>query len=179
MDSEDVQIGERLQALRGPVISQAGLAHAMKERGHDKWSQATVWAVESGKRPLRLTEAVSIADFLHVNVGDLVQQTEAGLAMNAIRDATTEVSKIADDIRAKTLDFEDARTSLRDLVSSLDVQSVRRWSDSEQARLRSLLTEAQVQLKWSTEQIVSVDSRDDMDDEWLYNPEEEPSGLDR
>lgn len=37
-------------------MSQQALADAMRELGH-KWSQATVWSVERGNRPLRLVEA--------------------------------------------------------------------------------------------------------------------------
>ena len=52
MSDTDARIGKRLQELRGEM-SQAALAAAMAERGH-KWSQATVWSVEQGKRPIRL-----------------------------------------------------------------------------------------------------------------------------
>lgn len=37
----------------------------MRERGH-RWSQATVWNVERGERPLRLSEANSLAEILEV-----------------------------------------------------------------------------------------------------------------
>lgn len=44
-------------------MSQQALADRMRERGW-KWSQATVWAVEKGERPLRLAEAMDLAQIL-------------------------------------------------------------------------------------------------------------------
>jgi hypothetical protein len=37
----------------------------MRERGW-KWSQATVWSVEKGERPLRLSEATDLAEVLGI-----------------------------------------------------------------------------------------------------------------
>ncbi|GAB4095607.1 hypothetical protein GCM10028787_10820 [Brachybacterium horti] len=74
MSDTDAQIGKRLQELRGDM-SQAALAAAMAERGH-KWSQATVWSVEQGRRPMRLTEAGDVADILEVRVADLLKQDD-------------------------------------------------------------------------------------------------------
>lgn len=64
MSITDEQIGKNLSRLRGEM-SQADLADKMRERGY-KWSQATVWAVEKGERPLRLTEAQDVANILNV-----------------------------------------------------------------------------------------------------------------
>lgn len=54
----DEQIGRNLVALRGD-LSQKELADRMRKRGF-KWSQATVWAIEKGERPLRLTESAAL-----------------------------------------------------------------------------------------------------------------------
>jgi transcriptional regulator with XRE-family HTH domain len=64
----DEQIGRNLSALRGDM-SQKDLADRMRRRGF-KWSQATVWAIEKGERPLRVTEAEAIGDVfdIHGNV---------------------------------------------------------------------------------------------------------------
>lgn len=43
------------------MLSQQDLANRMRDSGF-KWSQATVWNVENGDRPLRLTEAIEIAN---------------------------------------------------------------------------------------------------------------------
>lgn len=59
-------------------LSQAELAAAMKTQGFS-WSQATVWAIERGDRPLRLIEAVLLAQCLPVSLDRLVSgaDTEA------------------------------------------------------------------------------------------------------
>lgn len=62
----DRLIGENLVAMRGEM-SQKALADAMRDKGH-KWSQSTVWAVEKGDRPLKLTEAHDLEDLLGVAV---------------------------------------------------------------------------------------------------------------
>ncbi|MEW1708011.1 helix-turn-helix transcriptional regulator [Microbacterium sp. NPDC089190] len=60
----DEQIGRNLAAVRGEM-SQSDLAKRMRDRGF-KWSQATVWSVEKGERPLRLSESEAVAELLGV-----------------------------------------------------------------------------------------------------------------
>lgn len=62
----DAQIGENLVALRGRM-SQKDLAAAMKSLGW-RWSQATVWSIEKGERPLRFAEASDLAQVLGVGL---------------------------------------------------------------------------------------------------------------
>lgn len=66
MTTRDKQIGQNLAVLRGSV-TQKELAERMKSRGW-KWSQATVWTVETGERPLRLAEAQDIAEILDLGI---------------------------------------------------------------------------------------------------------------
>jgi hypothetical protein len=61
---QDKRIGQTVSILRGDRTQQA-VAVAMRERGW-KWSQATVWSVEKGDRPLRLAEADDLAGILGV-----------------------------------------------------------------------------------------------------------------
>lgn len=58
----DDQIGKNLSILRGDMTQQE-LGERMRDRGF-KWSQATVWDVERGKRPLRLTESLEVIAIL-------------------------------------------------------------------------------------------------------------------
>lgn len=68
----DVAIGKNLVILRGDM-SQADLANKMRtEKGHP-WSQATVWNIEKGDRPLRLSEAKDLSDLLGFNLSLLFQ----------------------------------------------------------------------------------------------------------
>jgi len=66
MSARDEEIGRAVVALRGDRSQQA-LANAMRERGW-KWSQATVWSIETGERPLRLAEAEDLASVLGLGV---------------------------------------------------------------------------------------------------------------
>lgn len=66
MSERDELIGKSVAKLRGE-LSQKEVADRMKGRGW-KWSQATVWSVEKGDRPLRLAEAHDLAAVLNVSV---------------------------------------------------------------------------------------------------------------
>jgi transcriptional regulator with XRE-family HTH domain len=51
-------------------ISQDGLAQQMADRGFG-FSQATIWKIESGQRPVKASELVALADALEVRAWDL------------------------------------------------------------------------------------------------------------
>ncbi|MEV4689448.1 helix-turn-helix domain-containing protein [Microbacterium sp. LWH3-1.2] len=76
----DEQIGTNLTRIRNGM-SQKDLAEAMRARGF-KWSQATVWSVEKGERPLRLTEAEGLGVVLRINP-DLLLATPQELDLHA------------------------------------------------------------------------------------------------
>jgi len=66
----DQEIGARLREAREAVgLSQKDLAKSM--RADARWSQATVWSIESGERPLRLSEARLVASILECDVAYL------------------------------------------------------------------------------------------------------------
>jgi hypothetical protein len=73
---QDRRIGEAVIALRAARTQQA-VADDMRERGW-KWSQATVWSVEKGERPLRLAEAGDLAEVLGADSASdlLLDETE-------------------------------------------------------------------------------------------------------
>lgn len=87
MTTRDDKIGANLARLRGNV-SQEGLAKAMRDRGY-RWSQATVWAIEKGERPLRLSEAEDATAIL----GKSVQDLTASEAIVALKYAASEVRR--------------------------------------------------------------------------------------
>lgn len=66
----DVAIGKAVEIARDPW-SQKELADQMRALGH-KWSQATVWSVEKGDRPLRLSEAMDLANLLRITLSQLL-----------------------------------------------------------------------------------------------------------
>lgn len=61
---QDELIGRNVALYRGDK-SQKAVADAMRARGW-KWSQATVWSIEKGERPLRLAEADDLGRILDV-----------------------------------------------------------------------------------------------------------------
>lgn len=70
MLESDIQIGQLIAELRGERTQQS-VAAAMRRLGW-KWSQATVWSVEKGDRPLKLREAAVLAAVLGTTVEILV-----------------------------------------------------------------------------------------------------------
>lgn len=79
----NLQIGMNLKRYRGEM-SQVALAEKMTEAGHS-WAQATVWSVEQGKRPLKLNEALTLAEILGVSLIDLAVSGDTAKAMSVIR----------------------------------------------------------------------------------------------
>jgi transcriptional regulator with XRE-family HTH domain len=71
--ADNEHIGAAVAALRGGR-SQASVAEDMRELGHEKWSQSTVWAVEKGTRPLRLSEANDLAGIFGCPLSDFLKQ---------------------------------------------------------------------------------------------------------
>ena len=90
--TDDAVIGKRVEQARGKT-SQTEVARQMKEMGH-KWSQATVWGVESGKRSLKLAEARDLATIFGCSVLDLVDDASSSDAYRWLR------GEIASAIRA-------------------------------------------------------------------------------
>jgi transcriptional regulator with XRE-family HTH domain len=72
MKTEDQRIGDSVARLRANRrMSQADLADRMRDHGF-RWSQATVWSVEKGDRPLRLTEGDALAFVLGLESVDML-----------------------------------------------------------------------------------------------------------
>jgi|GEM_PF-1577207 len=121
-DPRDVLAGENLAILRGDV-SQAALAERMRERGW-KWSQATVWAIEKGDRPLRLAEAVDVLDVLRAGVGGLeyklLRPSSTALLANYGRQASDAWHEI---VRA-VIAFREAQFQLMGIYSQVREEGV-------------------------------------------------------
>jgi transcriptional regulator with XRE-family HTH domain len=72
--TSDIQVGLNVAYIRTSFgISQKALSESMRKRGH-KWAQGTVSNVETGERPLRLTEAADLADALTVDIDALTKE---------------------------------------------------------------------------------------------------------
>ena len=113
MKTRDEEIGEVIRRARGGT-SQDALADAMKARGHDKWSQSTVWAIEKGNRPLRLTEAEDIAATLGLaSVVELLREPHVAKLIRALRANLDTIERLAHEIRALLRELHNAQSRLR------------------------------------------------------------------
>lgn len=121
MSDRDKQIGETLKTLRGET-SQEALADSMRERGW-KWSQATVWSVEKGERPLRLAEAEDLASVLGTHLSTLTGTPieaqiqgfmhHASAAYRGIADLTAEFLEVQMNLNYTVEQARDAGLQLR------------------------------------------------------------------
>jgi hypothetical protein len=109
-DERDIHIGKNLTSRRG-VRSQHALARAMRNRGW-KWSQATASAVENGERPLKLAEAIDLADELHVRLEDLIQEPEQAAATREVGYRARQVGFHATSAIKVLIEFERERRAL-------------------------------------------------------------------
>lgn len=111
MSTRDEQIGKNLARLRGDV-SQKDLAARMKQLGW-KWSQATVWTIETGERPLRLAEADDLANILEMNTWEFLR-TDADYHA---REYVQRSWRALEDLRAAQSEFEGSRRLLKSHVA--------------------------------------------------------------
>lgn len=111
----DRQLGQALADFRGDM-SQQQLADRMRQYGW-KWSQATVWAVEKGDRPLRLFEAKDVAAILGVQLGDLM---DSGDAADRLRKKLALVESQIDRIDPRLRDLRSTATGLRRRIRELE-----------------------------------------------------------
>lgn len=88
----DVRVGKNVMRHRAER-SQQELADAMRERGW-KWSQATVWSVERGTRPLRYLEAIDLAEILGTEA--LVFAADAPTLIERTHAASRQIAKARD-----------------------------------------------------------------------------------
>ncbi|CEG85766.1 helix-turn-helix transcriptional regulator [Propionibacterium freudenreichii] len=126
----DTLIGDRVNQLRGTKVSQQALADAMRERGF-KWNQATVWNVERGDRPLKLSEAEALAQMFHLRSIDELKPAAFREDYQKLLDATDRVGTA----------FEHARIALEELVRArqqLERTSIEA-SEEERSRLHDQL----------------------------------------
>lgn len=112
--------------LRGER-SQKGVADAMRERGW-KWSQATVWAIEKGERPLRLVEADDLATVLGVHLHNLLQVSDVAEVDSEVR---THVETVVREYEGAIHALTSLQWTKNYLVTALDEAArVPGWSPS-------------------------------------------------
>ncbi|MCA1007414.1 helix-turn-helix domain-containing protein [Rhodococcus hoagii] len=106
----DEEVGQRLADLRKRRgFRQEDFVRALKARGLD-WAQGTLSRTESGKRPLRFSEAVPIADALGVGPADL-WPGQGGLG-GSIRSAMLRLDEAEASLAGVTKARDDTRSGL-------------------------------------------------------------------
>ncbi len=133
-DDLNARVGENIRRLReARGFSQTELARYLGE----SYRQQTVLKVEKGTRPLKLAEAVKIAEVLAVEVKDLYRSDSVGQQQVAqIAGMFSTVQKLYDDTRQAIAELEGWRFDMGAMLDSTDVddfppkleEAVRSWS---------------------------------------------------
>lgn len=76
-------IGDRRDELQ---MSQSEVAELMTEAGH-KWTQSTVYKVESGNRKLTFTEGMELSRILQMSPYDLLSEDHSSVAVQRVLDS--------------------------------------------------------------------------------------------
>lgn len=125
MDDIDKRVGANLKEFRGSM-SQAVLAGKMTDKGF-KWSQATVYEVERGARPLKLSEAITVARIIDVDLERLWADShwsrtylEARKAYFAWQNELETVLKAREEFEVKRRFLGDKAYQLMQLTNSSD-----------------------------------------------------------
>ena len=99
----DRAFGARMrQARERAGISQEHLSSNLVLMHDVHWHQTTVGKIESGGRPIRLSEAVAVADLLHVPLAELVYDSADDTPrIDRVALAYAELARVRQDIDAQ------------------------------------------------------------------------------
>lgn len=107
----DVQIGRNIARLRGDRTQQS-VAEEMRAWGW-RWSQATVWSVETGERPLKYWEVVDLARVLEVPVEAFTSESEL---MDELWAAENEHSESVGELMTASILYLESQEELRQVL---------------------------------------------------------------
>lgn len=111
-------------------MSQQDLAEQMRNKGF-KWSQATVWEVEIGKRPLRLAEAWEASKILKIALGELVLPSEQATFITDMEGLHKRIQKAWRALDRSLHDLQSELDALRQAVERLERTFPTEWHDDE------------------------------------------------
>lgn len=155
MPVEDTEIGRNLARLRGEM-SQKDVADQMRRRGF-KWSQATVWSVERGERPLRLAEADALSEFLEMS--NLYSLTSNRTTFN-IRLSTGKIDAARVRVENAAEEVTTLQLELAQLMGSLDLEEV---DDKTLQNAVSLMTHSPANMAYDAHVLALVTLRNKTD----------------
>lgn len=98
----DRDFGARVRATRERQgVSQQHVALVLEAMYGIPWHQTTVAKTESGERPIRLAEAVAVAQALSVPLDELLHDADEGRKRERIEAAFGELMKVRDHVDAR------------------------------------------------------------------------------
>lgn len=166
MSDRDVAIGQNLTRLRGDKTQQ-DVAAAMRAAGY-KWSQATVWAVEKGERPLRLSEAEALSKALGASVLSMLIPSKESEALQDLHEALARLMDADLRLGEAAADYLHGQVWIKVLLGEAEKAGVTRSEDpSVIERWSALKQRADSVLKKSY--IDSINAR--LDEENVKHPE--------
>lgn len=140
--------------LRGQKTQQ-DVAGAMRSAGY-KWSQATVWSVEKGERPLKLAEAEDLAKILETDLVALLVPPVEGMILEGLRSGIQRMLDVRRELNRATAAFQSARELLAESVDYASEVAQNEWEDERLHReTTEVLNTAQEVLTWTVESIVA------------------------
>lgn len=153
MSDEDSEIGKNLARIRGQKTQQE-VADAMRKLGW-KWSQATVWSIEKGERPLRLAEARDVTTLLSKRLEDLLVPPVEAVIVDGLNQGMAKISDVRDSMRDVVETWESERALLQHAVDFAGTTFDKEWDDPA-LKDRAIRTSkvAEEVLSWTPESMV-------------------------
>jgi transcriptional regulator with XRE-family HTH domain len=127
-------LGQRLRGLREEAgLTQEQVAARMRSLGHHLY-QNTIWKIEAGKRPVRVNEAVALANILGIPLDGLLRDPALSAEGSAL---WTQLQQVA----AQRLEAETQRAALKAEFAAVKerlAEAGRRWTalDERERELR-------------------------------------------
>jgi hypothetical protein len=151
MSDRDVVVGQNLAKLRGDRTQQ-DIAEAMREAGY-KWSQATVWSVEKGERPIRLSEAESLAGILKCSIDRMLLPDQDAELVSRLWKSEHDLTIAGHELANAVREYEDRQWALRFAVDDM-AKRLPEMAPAMQPNIKRKMLDAERQLRNAAEKIV-------------------------
>lgn len=174
MSDRDVVVGQNLAKLRGDRTQQ-DIAEAMREAGY-KWSQATVWSVEKGERPIRLSEAESLAGILKCSIDRMLLPDQDAELVSRLWKFEHDLVIAGRELAKSARNYEDRKWALRFVVDDM-AKRMPEMAPAMQPNIQRKMDDAKRQLRNAAEKIVAQElaeyrsAFDDGDDDGEHSEE--------
>ncbi|WP_156368343.1 helix-turn-helix domain-containing protein [Arthrobacter sp. Leaf137] len=152
MSEKDLVIGQNLAKLRGERTQQ-DIAEAMRAAGY-KWSQATVWSVEKGERPIRLLEAATLAGILKSSIDRMLLADQDAELVDRLWKFEHDLAIAEQDLANAVRDYEDRKWALHFVMEDMQ-ERLPNLGGSMQPKVQLKLSSAKRLLQETAESIVS------------------------